>query len=63
MANGPLDRYAFGEQPFRPNGAPSGRSTEYTGRYVVLLDPGNQESGLNTLRSAADIAPVDPWSG
>jgi subtilisin family serine protease len=58
MVNGPLDRHAFGEQP-PPNGAPSGRGAEYTGRYVVLLDQGNQESGLNALRSAADIAPVE----
>ncbi|MEU0213395.1 S8 family peptidase [Streptomyces canus] len=58
MANGPLDRHAFGEQPPRANGAPSGRGAEYTGRYVVLLDPDNQESGLSALRSAADIAPV-----
>jgi subtilisin family serine protease len=30
---------------------------------VVLLDPSNQESGLNALRSAADIAPVERVSG
>jgi subtilisin family serine protease len=30
---------------------------------VVLLDPGNQESGLSALRSAADIAPVQLVSG
>lgn len=63
MANGPLDRHAFGEQPDRNNGTPSGRGSEYTGRYVVLLDPSNQESGLNALRSAADIAPVERVRG
>ncbi|MCX5607317.1 MULTISPECIES: S8 family serine peptidase [unclassified Streptomyces] len=65
MANGPMDRRAFGEQPERPNGNGSGsrHSTEYTGRYVVLLDPGNQESGLNALRAAADIAPVERVRG
>ncbi|MFE9635047.1 S8 family serine peptidase [Streptomyces sp. NPDC006463] len=63
MANGPMDRRAFGEQPQRPNGNGSGHSTEYTGRYVVLLDPNNQESGLNALRSAADIAPVERVRG
>ncbi|WP_338898060.1 S8 family serine peptidase [Streptomyces sp. TG1A-60] len=63
MANGPMDRRAFGEQPGRPNGSASGRGTEYTGRYVVLLDPNNQESGLNALRSSADIAPVEHVRG
>jgi subtilisin family serine protease len=63
MANGPMDRRAFGEQPFRPNGPVTGQGTEYTGRYVVLLDPSNQESGLNALRSSADIAPVERVRG
>ncbi|WP_425246177.1 S8 family peptidase [Streptomyces sp. NEAU-NA10] len=62
MANGPMDRRAFGEQPERPNGLRA-RGTEYTGRYVVLLDPGNQESGLNALRSSADIASVERVRG
>ncbi|MEU1166005.1 hypothetical protein ABZ372_38565 [Streptomyces sp. NPDC005921] len=30
---------------------------------MVLLDPGNQESGLNALSSAADIAPVERVRG
>lgn len=63
MANGPLDRHAYGEQPDRDNGTPSDRGAEYTGRYVVLLDPNNQESGLSALRSAADIAPVERVRG
>lgn len=63
MANGPMDRRAFGEQPNRPNGPVTGQRTEYTGRYVVLLDPSNQESGLNALRSSADIAPVERVRG
>ncbi|MEU6224442.1 S8 family serine peptidase [Streptomyces sp. NPDC047042] len=63
MANGPLDRRAFGGQPDRPNGSPGGRGAEYTGRYVILLDPGSQESGLSALRSAADIAPVERVRG
>lgn len=63
MANGPLDRRAYGEQPERPNGLITGQGTEYTGRYVVLLDPNNQESGLNALRSAADIASVERVRG
>ncbi|WP_257003714.1 S8 family serine peptidase [Streptomyces sp. SA15] len=58
-----MDRRAFGEQPFRPNGPVTGQGTEYTGRYVVLLDPSNQESGLNALRSSADIAPVERVRG
>ena len=63
MANGPMDRRAFGEQPNRPSGFLGRRGTEYTGRYVVLLDPSNQESGLSALRSAADIAPVERVRG
>lgn len=63
MANGPMDRRAFGEQPDRPNGPVTGQGTEYTGRYVVLLDLSNQESGLNALRSSADIASVERVRG
>ncbi|MFD8079083.1 S8 family serine peptidase [Streptomyces sp. NPDC059718] len=58
-----MDRRAFGEQPHRPNGPGIGHGAEYTGRYVVLLDPSNQENGLNALRSAADIAPVERVRG
>ncbi|MGW2558613.1 S8 family peptidase [Streptomyces sp. NPDC001514] len=63
MANGPMDRRAFGEQPDRPNGPVTGLGAEYTGRYVVLLDPRDQESGLNALRSSADIASVERVRG
>ncbi|MFF3691686.1 S8 family serine peptidase [Streptomyces sp. NPDC002187] len=63
MANGPMDRRAFGEQPDRPNGPFTGPGAEYTGRYVVLLDPSDQESGLNALRSSADIASVERVRG
>ncbi|MGP3977498.1 S8 family serine peptidase [Streptomyces sp. 8N114] len=63
MANGPMDRRAFGEQPGRPNGHVTGQGSEYTGRYVVLLEPGDQESGLNALRSSADIASVERVRG
>ncbi|MBT2676209.1 protease, partial [Streptomyces sp. ISL-14] len=63
MANGPMDRRAFGEQPQRPSGPGMGRGAEYTGRYVVLLDQGNQESGLNALRSSAGIASVERVRG
>lgn len=63
MVNGPMDRRAFGGQPERPHGNGSAHNTEYTGRYVVLLDPGNEESGLNALRSAADIAPWERVRG
>ena len=63
MANGPMDRRAFGEQPDRPNAPFTGRDAEYTGRYVILLDQGNQESGLEALRASADIAPVERIRG
>ncbi|MDO0915149.1 S8 family serine peptidase [Streptomyces sp. DT2A-34] len=58
-----MDRRAFGEQPQRPSGPGMGRGAEYTGRYVVLLDQGNQESGLNALRSSAGIASVERVRG
>lgn len=63
MANGPMDRRAFGEQPDRPSSPLTGHGAEYTGRYVVLLDLSDQESGLNALRAAADIAPVERVRG
>lgn len=66
MANGSMDRRAFGEQPGRPgwpNSPGMGQGTEYTGRYVILLDQSNQESGLNALRSSADIASVERVRG
>ncbi|MBO8195653.1 S8 family serine peptidase [Streptomyces oryzae] len=63
MANGPTDRRAFGEQPDRPNGHLTGQATEYTGRYVVVLDPNDPESGLNRLRSSAGIASVERVRG
>ncbi|MFJ7073124.1 S8 family peptidase [Streptomyces sp. NPDC098781] len=63
MANGPMDRRASGGQPDRPNGHMSGQGTEYTGRYVVLLDQSNQESGLNALRSSVGIANVERVRG
>ncbi|AMW15157.1 protease [Streptomyces qaidamensis] len=40
-----------------------GQGTEYTGRYVIALDPSEQESGFNALRSSADIAPVERVRG
>jgi subtilisin family serine protease len=63
MANGPMDRRASNGQPHRHGNPTSGQGAEYTGRYVVLLDPGNQESGLNALRSSADIASVERVRG
>ncbi|MGI5353293.1 S8 family peptidase [Streptomyces sp. CA-250714] len=63
MANGSMDRRAFGGQPGRPNGHLTGQGTEYTGRYVVLLDPSDQEGGLNALRSSAGIASVERVRG
>ncbi|MER6288491.1 S8 family peptidase [Streptomyces sviceus] len=50
--------HAFGEPDI-----PNGRGTEFTGRYVVVFDPNNQESGLNALYSSAGIAPVERVRG
>ncbi|MFI9052017.1 S8 family peptidase [Streptomyces sp. NPDC053427] len=58
-----MDRRTFGEHPDQPNGLVTGHGAEYTGRYVVLLDPSDQESGLNALRSSADIASVERVRG
>ncbi|MGW3209189.1 S8 family peptidase [Streptomyces sp. NPDC001135] len=64
MANGPTDKGAFGDKrDRRPNSLGASQRTEYTGRYVILLDRGNQESGLNALRSNAGIAPVERVRG
>ncbi|MEU6236782.1 S8 family serine peptidase [Kitasatospora sp. NPDC047058] len=63
MANNPMDRRAPGDRPDRPGGPGTGRGAEYTGRYVVLFDPGNHESGINALRASADIAPVERVRG
>ncbi|MDN0197162.1 S8 family serine peptidase [Streptomyces sp. S.PNR 29] len=57
-----MDRRTFGEQPHQPNGF-GAQGTEYTGRYVVLLDPSNQENAINALRSSADIATVERVRG
>ncbi|MDN0197160.1 S8 family serine peptidase [Streptomyces sp. S.PNR 29] len=57
-----MDRRTFGEQPHQPDGF-GGEGTEYTGRYVVLLDPSNQENAINALRSSADIATVERVRG
>ncbi|MEU9485704.1 S8 family serine peptidase [Streptomyces decoyicus] len=58
-----MDRRTFGEHPGQPNGPGTGQGTEYTGRYVVLLDPSDEESGLNALRASADIASVERVRG
>ncbi|MFD0279177.1 S8 family serine peptidase [Kitasatospora sp. NPDC127111] len=58
-----MDRRALRERPDGPNGSATGGGAEYTGRYVVLFDPGNHESGINALRSSADIAPVERIRG
>ncbi|MFD3417644.1 S8 family peptidase [Streptomyces decoyicus] len=58
-----MDRRTFGDHPGQPNGPGTGQGTEYTGRYVVLLDPSDEESGLNALRSSADIASVERVRG
>ncbi len=63
MANSPMDRRGHNGQPQRMNGSGAPQGAEYTGRYVVLLDPGNQESGLNALRSSAEIASVERVRG
>ncbi|MGZ9932581.1 S8 family serine peptidase [Streptomyces sp. NC-S4] len=63
MTNGPMDRRAFSEPPEQHGGNGTGQGSEYTGRYVVLLDPGDQESGLNALRASASIAPVERVRG
>ncbi|WP_228471128.1 S8 family peptidase [Streptomyces alkaliphilus] len=54
-----MNRHDFGERPHRANGSATGRDSEYTGRYVVLLDPNHQDSGIDELRSSAGIASVE----
>ncbi|MFH8800739.1 S8 family peptidase [Streptomyces sp. NPDC017936] len=63
MANGPMNRGVFGEQPDGHHGPLGSSGTEFTGRYVIVFDPRDQESGLNALSSAAAIAPVERVMG
>ncbi|GAA2841094.1 S8 family serine peptidase [Kitasatospora sp. CM 4170] len=52
----------FGRRRKKGNSADQG-VFEYTGRYMISLDPSNQESGLNALRSSAGVAAVERVRG
>ncbi|MET7761780.1 S8 family serine peptidase [Streptomyces sp. NPDC005393] len=61
--NGPMGRGHNGERPMRGE-SPLGRQvTEYTGRYVVLLDQQEPERGMDALRSSVGIASVERVRG
>ncbi|MBI0294250.1 S8 family serine peptidase [Streptomyces sp. PRKS01-29] len=60
---GPMGRGPNGERP-RRTGMPLGaQQTEYTGRYVVLLDQQEPERGMEALRSSVGISSVERVRG
>ncbi|MFI0780100.1 S8 family peptidase [Streptomyces sp. NPDC021212] len=63
MTNGPMGRPPNGEHPERADVPLMPHATEYTGRYVVLLDQQETERGLDALRSSAGIASVERVRG
>lgn len=63
MTNGPMGRPPNGEHPERADMPLMPHATEYTGRYVVLLDQRETERGLDALRSSAGIASVERVRG
>lgn len=63
MTNGPMGRPPNGEHPERADVPLMPQATEYTGRYVVLLDQRETERGLEALRSSAGIASVERVRG
>lgn len=63
MTNGPMGRPPNGEHPERADVPLMPHATEYTGRYVVLLDQRETERGLDALRSSAGIASVERVRG
>ncbi|MGW2332142.1 S8 family peptidase [Streptomyces sp. NPDC001700] len=63
MTNGPMGRQPNGEHPERADMPLMPHTTEYTGRYVVLLDQRETERGLDALRSSAGIASVERVRG
>ncbi|MGW2637303.1 S8 family peptidase [Streptomyces sp. NPDC001348] len=62
MTIGPNGRRPGGEPPGLA-GAFTQRSAEYTGRYVVLLDQSDPQSGLEALRRSAGVASAERVRG
>ncbi|MFF4019234.1 S8 family serine peptidase [Streptomyces sp. NPDC001843] len=62
MTIGPNGRRPGGEPPGLA-GAAAQRSAEYTGRYVVLLDQSDPQSGLEALRRSAGVASAERIRG
>ncbi|MBD3003296.1 MULTISPECIES: S8 family serine peptidase [unclassified Streptomyces] len=61
---GPMGKGPNGERPQRRAGMPLGaQQTEYTGRYVVLLDQQEPDRGMEALRSSVGISSVERVRG
>ncbi len=61
---GPMGKEPNGERPRQRAGmAPGARQTEYTGRYVVLLDQQEPDRGMEALRSSVGISSVERVRG
>ncbi|QKV96523.1 S8 family serine peptidase [Streptomyces sp. NA02950] len=64
MTNGPMGRRPFGgEPPERADSPMTQQKAEYTGRYVVLLDEQEPQSGIDALQSSVGIASVERVGG
>ncbi|MGW7690248.1 S8 family peptidase [Streptomyces asiaticus] len=61
---GPMGKGPNGERPRQRAGMPLGaQQTEYTGRYVVLLDQQEPDRGMEALRSSVGISSVERVRG
>ncbi|EXU70063.1 protease [Streptomyces sp. PRh5] len=61
---GPMGKGPDGERPQQRAGLPLGaQQTEYTGRYVVLLDQQEPDRGMEALRSSVGISSVERVRG
>ncbi|MEE4592332.1 S8 family serine peptidase [Streptomyces sp. DSM 41524] len=61
---GPMGKGPNGERPQQRAGMPLGaQQTEYTGRYVVLLDQQEPDRGMEALRSSVGISSVERVRG
>lgn len=63
MTNESFDRRARGEQPEPFDRSVLKRENEYTGKYLVLLDPQEAESGMEALRSSVGIPAAEQVRG
>ncbi|MEV7108094.1 S8 family serine peptidase [Streptomyces atroolivaceus] len=63
MVNAPMGDGSHGDRPERAEAPFAKQATEYTGRYVVVLDQNEPERGMGELRSSVGIAPAERVRG